>query len=70
MAKVAKTEKLVESLKKLYEKRTALDKQILETEKTLSAAASVLPSVGGAAAARKRTPRKRTPAPKKPPVKK
>ncbi|MDR1506538.1 MAG: hypothetical protein LBI67_05495 [Treponema sp.] len=68
MAKPAKPEKILESLKKLYEKRAVLDKQILETEKSLVAATSVSPS--GAVAAKKSSPRKGALVAKKLPVKK
>jgi hypothetical protein len=67
---MAKPEKIVESLNKLYEKRAALDRQILETEKSLLFAVSVAPATEKAVAAKKNAPRKRDPATKKPPAKK
>jgi hypothetical protein len=69
MARSVKPEKILESLKKLYEKRTALDRQILETEKSFIAATSA--PTGKTATGNKSTPspRKRTTT-KRPPVKK
>jgi hypothetical protein len=67
---MAKPEKIVESLNKLYEKRAALDRQILETEKTLLSTVSITPVTGQAAAAKKSASKKRSPATKKPPAKK
>jgi hypothetical protein len=68
MARSVKPEKILESLKKLYEKRTALDRQILETEKSFMAATSVAPA-GKTATGNKTVPRKRVSA-KRSPVKK
>jgi hypothetical protein len=67
---MAKPEKIVESLNKLYEKRIILDEKILETEKTLLSAVSVDPAAGKASGAKKNTARKGTSATKKPPAEK
>jgi hypothetical protein len=64
MAKSVKPEKILESLKKLYEKRAVLDKQILETEKSFANAASVQSGIVVKSTGRK------APASRKPPVKK
>jgi hypothetical protein len=59
MARSVKPEKILESLKKLYEKRTVLDKQILEVEKSFLAATSV---PAGKTATGTPSPRKKAPA--------
>jgi hypothetical protein len=69
MARSVKPEKILESLKKLYEKRTVLDKQILEVEKSFIAATSVAPA-GKAATGNKSTPSPRKKAPARKPAKK
>jgi hypothetical protein len=66
---MAKPEKIVESLNKLYGQRAALDQKVLETEKALLSAVSVVPAPGGAAV-KKSAPRKRAPTAKKPPANK
>jgi hypothetical protein len=68
MARSVKPEKILESLKKLYEKRTILDKQIVETEKSLVAASSVQPGVAVTKSAGR--PKRKAPASKRPPAKK
>jgi hypothetical protein len=70
MAKSVKPEKILESLKKLYEKRKGLDQQILETEKSLvvatSAQAGNASAVAGKSAGR---PKKKVQVSKRPPAK-
>jgi hypothetical protein len=67
MAKPVKPEKILESLKKLYEKRKVLDQQILEAEKSFVATASVLPGVPVTKNAG--CPKRKAPASRKPSVK-
>jgi hypothetical protein len=67
MAKSVKPEKILESLKKLYEKREALDQKILETEESLVIA---VPAQSGSAPAVKSAgrPKRKAWASKKPPA--
>jgi hypothetical protein len=53
MAKSVKPEKILEALKKLYEKRKVLDRQILDTEKSLITAVPSAPSQKKAVSAKK-----------------
>jgi hypothetical protein len=68
MAKAVKPEKILESLKKLYEKRKVLDKQILDTEKSLVTAVPSTPAPRKAVSAKKgaSAPRRRASAKKSP----
>jgi hypothetical protein len=68
MARAVKPEKILESLKKLYEKRAILDKQILETEKSFVAVSAQPGSAAPAKSAGR--PKRKAPAPRKPSVKK
>jgi hypothetical protein len=68
MTKSVKPEKILESLKKLYEKRKVLDQQILETEKSFLSAAPAQPGI--AVTKSRERPKKTPPASKKPPARK